>query len=96
MGQIYYASIFLRSVGAAAGLGVPLFCLPSGQLLDATKMSIIIGNTYQSISSQQSDKNSMTISQIAWLGVQREYPCTKKSPLPGSQAQEMAHMHSLE
>lgn len=55
--------------------GSPLFCLPLGVQLDSVKLNELIQQTYKEISSQQSDKDSMTVSQVAWLGVTKQYPC---------------------
>lgn len=53
----------------------PFFCFLAGETLTADLLGEIILNTYKNISSQQSDKNKMTVSQIAWLGLQKKYPC---------------------
>ena len=55
--------------------GAALFCLPPGTTLDAATLNNLIQQTYNGISSQQSDKNKMTVSQIAWLGVTKTYSC---------------------
>lgn len=60
----------------AKSRGAPLFCLPSGVTLNAVTLNDLILKTYQNLSSQQSDKDKMTISQIAWLGVTKAYPCS--------------------
>lgn len=53
----------------------PMFCLPPGVQLDSAKLNNLIQQTYKEISSQQSDKDSMTVSQVAWLGVAKQFPC---------------------
>lgn len=55
--------------------GTPIFCLPPGVQLNSLKLNELIQQTYKEISSQQSDKDSMTVSQVAWLGVTKQYPC---------------------
>ncbi|MGC1182284.1 phosphatase [Legionella sp.] len=55
--------------------GNPMFCLPPGVQLNALKLDELIQQTYKEISSQQSDKDAMTVSQVAWLGVTKHYPC---------------------
>jgi uncharacterized protein YecT (DUF1311 family) len=55
--------------------GSPLFCLPTGVHLDSIRLNELIQQTYKEISSQQSDKDSMTVSQVAWVGVTKQYPC---------------------
>lgn len=62
--------------------GAPLFCLPSGTLLNATLLNNLIQQTYREISSQQSDKNKMTVSQVALLGIRKQYPCSPPQPTP--------------
>ena len=55
--------------------GTPLFCLPPGVRLQGVMLNELIQQTYKEISSQQSDKNSMTVSQVALIGVAKLYPC---------------------
>ena len=55
--------------------GTPLFCLPPSAPLDATTLNNLIQQTYSEISSQQSDKDKMTVSQVALLGLNKKYPC---------------------
>ena len=55
--------------------GAPFFCLTSGVQLDPTTLNDLIQQTYREISSQQSDKNKMTVSQVALLGLKNKYPC---------------------
>lgn len=59
--------------------GKPFFCLPAGVQLNSFVLNEIIQQTYKELSSQQSDKDKMTISQIAWLGVSKKYPCTNNT-----------------
>lgn len=63
----------------AAKQGKHLFCLPAGVQLNAVTLEEIILNTYKEISSQQSDKDKMTVSQLAWLGVMKTYPCQEQA-----------------
>ncbi len=63
---------------SARQLGSPLFCLPPSVQLDATTLNDLIQQTYREISSQQSDKNKMTVSQVALLGLSKKYPCQQK------------------
>lgn len=55
--------------------GKPIFCLPDGVQLNSITLNELIQQTYKDISSQQSDKDSMTVSQIAWIGVSKKYSC---------------------
>lgn len=59
----------------AKNQGKPIFCLPQGAQFNAGKLNELIQQTYKEISSQQSDKDSMTVSQVAWIGVTKSYPC---------------------
>ncbi|RUR08365.1 phosphatase [Legionella sp. km772] len=72
---------------AARQQGRPLFCLANGAQLNSVIMNDLIQQTYKEISSQQSDKDKMTVSQIALLGVSKRYPCKK--------AKEMAQLKTL-
>lgn len=72
---------------AAEERGAPIFCLPSGVTLNALLMNEVIQDTYRQISSQESDKNDMTVSQVALVGLTRKYPCqnTAAKPAPAMQ-----------
>ena len=61
----------------AIRMGKPFFCMAPGKSLNAETISSILMNTYQSIASQPAEKDKMTISQVAWLGVTKEFPCKK-------------------
>ncbi len=69
------AETLMQANDLARSQGHPLFCLPPGTVLNAVTLNSIIQQTYRDISSQQSDKDKMTVSQIAWLGVAKHYPC---------------------
>ncbi|MDP3704750.1 MAG: phosphatase [Legionellaceae bacterium] len=58
--------------------GAPIFCLPPSIRLNGIMLNELIQQTYRDISSQQSDKNGMTVSQVALLGVTKLYPCLQK------------------
>ncbi len=57
--------------------GASLFCLPAGEKLSNSAFNELIKNTYLGISSTLQDKNQMTVSQVALLGMQKKYPCNK-------------------
>ena len=38
----------------------------------------LVQQTYRDISSQESDKSKMTVSEVALIGLTKAYPCTKK------------------
>lgn len=69
------AETLIQANEIAKNQGKPLFCLPANTALDGNLMNNIIVQTYKEISSQQSDKDRMTVSQVAWLGVTKNYPC---------------------
>lgn len=62
----------------ARGKGQALFCIKPGATLNANTMGDIIVKAYQEISSRQSDKNAMTVSQVAWVGISKTYPCQQQ------------------
>jgi len=74
------AETLLQANELAKNQGNPLFCLPAGVTLNANTLNDIILKTYKELSSQQSDKNKMTVSQMAWLGVNKSYPCKASAP----------------
>ncbi len=59
----------------ASRQGTPLFCLPGNTRLNGVMLNELIQQTYHDINSQQSDKNSMTVSQVALIGIAKLYPC---------------------
>ncbi len=63
----------------ATSSGKPLYCLPGNTLLSAEDLNNLIQQTYREISSQDSDKNKMTVSQVALLGITNKYPCQSQS-----------------
>ncbi len=73
------AETLLQGNELAKERGEALFCLPNGVSLDANTLGKLIMQTYQALSSQKNDKSTMTVSQIAWLGVTKNYPCVSQS-----------------
>lgn len=69
------AETLIQANEAAKNQGKPLFCLPPGVQVNAALLENLIQQTYNGLSSQQSDKNTMTVSQVAWLGMSKTYPC---------------------
>lgn len=69
------AETILQANETAKNQGKPIFCLPQGVQLSSQVLNDLIQQTYKELSSQQSDKNKMTVSQIAWMGVSKRYPC---------------------
>ena len=68
----------------AAERGSAIFCMPAGIALNALMLNEIIQQTYREISSQESDKNNMTVSQVALIGVTQKYPCAGSNVKPSS------------
>ena len=64
---------------SASQHGAPLFCLPPGVDLNSTTLNDLIQKTYQEISSQQSDKDKLTVSQVALMGITQMYPCKQQA-----------------
>lgn len=85
------AETLIQANELAKTRGRPLFCLPTGVSLNAVTLNGIIMQTYNEISSQQSDKDKMTVSQVAWLGVAKAYPCKGQTTLP----QAIQHVGAL-
>ena len=69
------AESLLSANETALRSGQPLFCLPANVQLNPEVMSSLIQQTYAEISSQASDKDKMTVSQVALMGVTKQYPC---------------------
>ena len=69
------ADTLMLSNETAKQLGTPLFCIPNGGAIDATALNDLIQKTYRESSSQPSDKDKMTVSQVALLGLKKQYPC---------------------
>lgn len=63
--------------------GSPLFCLPPGVRLNGVMLNELIQQTYRDISSRQSDKDKMTVSQVALIGVTKVYPCVQPEKKSG-------------
>lgn len=84
------AETLIQANETAKSQGKPLFCLPQGTQLNSINMNELIQATYKEISSQRSDKDTMTVSQVALLGISKQYPCQQS---PGEK--QMAHVTSL-
>lgn len=59
--------------------GNPIFCLPQQTQLNSFKLNEIIQETYKELANQRSNIDSMTVSEIAWTGVVKNYPCHTKT-----------------
>ncbi|MFO8924253.1 phosphatase [Legionella pneumophila serogroup 1] len=84
------AETLIQANEAAKTQGKPIFCLPQGVQLNSFVMNELIQQTYKEISSQQSDKDKMTVSQVALLGLSKKYPCE-----PSPQEKQIQHVASL-
>lgn len=62
--------------------GKPMYCLTAGIQLTGEDLNNLIQQTYREISSQASDKNKMTVSQVALLGLAKKYPCQSQQNSP--------------
>jgi hypothetical protein len=69
------AETLMLSNETAKEQGAPFFCIPPNVQLSGTILNDLIQQTYKEISSQQSDKDKMTVSQVALLGLKKQYPC---------------------
>lgn len=75
---------------AAKARGVSLFCLPPGKTLSAEFLNELIQQTYREISAQHSDQTKMSVSQVALIGIGKQYPCQPNQ----SPRLEMFHEHA--
>lgn len=73
--------------------GTPLFCLPPSTQLSADTLNNLIQQTYRDISSQQSDKDKMTVAQVALLGLNKQYPCQPQTTALNPQPQTTTINH---
>lgn len=79
------AETLLQTNETATRAGHPFFCLPTGVQLNATVLNSIILNTFRDIGSQPNEKNKMSISQVAFMGVIKTYPCQAEQKSSGMQ-----------
>src|SRR3990167_3802761 len=90
------AETLIQANEIAKHQGKPFFCLPPSVTLNEITLNNLIVQTYNNISSQQSDKDKMTVSQIAWLSVIQTYPCSKNNalspPIQETTVQQMKEM----
>lgn len=55
--------------------GHPLFCMAASVQMSPEMLDNLIQQTYKSLPNPQAEKDKMTVSQIALLGMQKQYPC---------------------
>lgn len=94
------AETLILANASAAEHGSPLFCLPLEVSLNAMMLNELIQETYREISSQSSDKNNLTVSNVAWIGVTHKYPCNHDEHMPTKaplkpQTTSMGHMDGV-
>lgn len=76
----------------ASRQNMPLFCMPANSILDGTMLHDLVQQTYRDISSQESDKAKMTVSEVALIGLTKSYPCTKPQVQPEVRMQSATRM----
>ena len=81
------AETLLQANELAKTQGKPLFCLPPSVQLTAEKMGEVIVAAYRNISSQRSDKEHLTVSQVAWIAATQSFPCQQ----PSAQMNALSH-----
>lgn len=69
------AETLIQANDTASLQGSPLFCLPKGTQINSVNLNELIQQTYKELSSQQSDKDKMTVSQVALIGIAKKYSC---------------------
>ena len=55
--------------------GHPLFCLTAGTQVSPEMLNSMIQQAYRDIGTPQAEKDKLTVSQVALLGMQKQYPC---------------------
>lgn len=53
----------------------PLFCLPPGSTLDGKSLNEMIQKAYNNMGTINSNKNKMSVSEVALLALTKNYPC---------------------
>lgn len=73
------AESLLLANAEATKKGTPLFCPPHGEKISNSSINEIIKNAYTTMPSNEiNNRNNMTVSQVALVGLQKEFPCKKK------------------
>ncbi|WP_185967309.1 phosphatase [Legionella israelensis] len=67
----------------------PFFCLPANKQLTASVLNELIQQTYKEIPELQKDR--MTVSEVAWIAVKKNFPCKQRS----THAKQMEHVSAL-
>lgn len=69
-------TLMIANDTATQNTGAPLFCLPVGEKLSGPLLDKLIQQTYNELASQQNNINQMTVSQIAYIGMNKKYACS--------------------
>ena len=72
--------------------GSPLFCLPEHIALSGQMLHDMVQKTYDEINVQGRDKSQMTVSEVALIGLSKNYPCTAKKLQPSI---SIKHVHGI-
>ena len=73
-GESIIESLTVANEGAKLS-GKPIFCLKNNSTITASEMNDLIQKTFRELSTTASDKNNMTVSQLALIGLSKQYPC---------------------
>lgn len=60
---------------SASQQGHPLFCLPATVSLDSDMLHTLVQQTYNDLSTMGTDKAKLTVSEVALIGLRKNYPC---------------------
>lgn len=71
--------------------GSPFFCLSDNKPLSANLLDELIQQTYKELPGPPSQKDKMTVSEIAWTAVRKHFPCKQSS----NYAKQMKHVNAL-
>ncbi len=75
-----YESLALANETASQH-GSPLYCLPTGTVFNSSTLNDLIQQTYRELASQQSEKEKMTVSQVALMSMVKNYPCQQQTAM---------------
>lgn len=73
-----YESLALANESATKH-GNPIYCMPQGTTFNGTMLNDLIQQTYRDMSTPQQEKDKLTVSQVALIGIAKQYPC--KQPM---------------
>ncbi len=64
--------------------GKPLFCPSNDAALNAQTLNQLIQQTAKEMSSMETQQKPMTVSQVAWIAVKKQFPCNGGGNASGS------------